>query len=206
MKTIKRLAVLSALVAPLMAHAAGGSSTYLQNSLLVDNLLRSKAFTQLTNVYVALYTTCPAAPTSSNPGTEVNPNGTAYQRVAVSIGSGGSWNPTQGGGGTGASTGTGGQTSNVSQLTFPTPSGSNWGTVNCWGLFDVQCTSSTVCGNGNLLIWGTITTPQAINVGQAAPYFAAAALTITWSSVLELFDWTKMQAANEPSIPYRRAG
>lgn len=114
-------------------------------------------------LYVALYTT---TPTDSTAGTEVT--GGSYARVAVTS-SLASWAGTQSAGSTTASSGTGGTTSNNGAVTFPAPT-ANWGLVTGFGLLD----ASTA---GNLLIYAALTTPKTINSGDAAPSFAAGALT-----------------------------
>lgn len=116
-----------------------------------------------TSLYVALYT---ANPTDVAGGTEVT--GGSYARVAVTS-SLANWAGTQAAASTTASTGTSGTTSNNGAITFPAPT-ANWGVVTGFGIFD----ASTA---GNLLIWGALTTSKTVNNGDAAPSFAAAALS-----------------------------
>lgn len=116
-----------------------------------------------TNIYVGLFTT---APTDSTAGTEVS--GGSYARVTVAA-SLANWAGTQSAGSTTASTGTGGTTSNNNAVTFPAPT-ANWGTIVAAGLFD-----ST--SGGTLLAYGALTTNKTVNNGDAAPSFAAGALT-----------------------------
>jgi len=116
------------------------------------------------NLYVALLT---AAPSDTGGGTEVT--GGAYARVAVAS-SLANWAGTQAAASVIASTGTSGTTSNNNAITFPSPT-SNWGTIVAFGLYD----ASTA---GNLLFYGTLTTSKTVNNGDAAPSFAAAALSI----------------------------
>lgn len=116
-----------------------------------------------TTLYVGLLTT---TPTDSTAGTEVS--GGSYARVSVTSGTT-AWNNTQGNT-TGASTGTDGTTENAGTVTFPAPT-ANWGTVNGFGIYDAS-------SGGNLLIYAPLTTPKTINNGDAAPSFAAGALTI----------------------------
>lgn len=142
-------------------------SDYLENKL-VDHVLRGQTLTPPATLYVALFT---AAPSDAGGGTEVS--GGAYARVTVT-GSLANWAGTQSAGSTTASTGTGGQTSNNAAVTFPAPSGANWGAVTHFGIFD----ASTA---GNLLFWAALTTPKTINDGDAAPSFAAGALTVTFA-------------------------
>lgn len=137
-------------------------SDYLENKL-IDFLLRAQTFSAPATVYVALFT---AAPTDAGGGTEVT--GGSYARVAVSSALA-NWAGTQSAGSTSASSGTGGTTSNNGSITFPAPTG-NWGSVTSFGLFDAAT-------SGNLLIYANLTTGKTINSGDAAPSFAAAALT-----------------------------
>ncbi len=145
---------------------------FLENKL-IDWLLRAQAIgitgasagagTGPATLYVGLLT---ATPTDSTAGTEVS--GGSYARVSVTSGTT-AWNNTQGNT-TGASTGTDGTTENAGTVTFPAPTG-NWGTVTGFGIYDAST-------SGNLLIYAALTTPKTINNGDAAPSFAAGALTI----------------------------
>lgn len=141
-------------------------SDYLENKF-IDWLLRGQSFTAPTNVYVALFT---AAPSDAGGGTEVS--GGSYARVQVASALA-NWAGTQGAGTTAASSGTGGQTSNNGAVTFPAPT-ANWGVVTHFGIFDAS-------SGGNLLYWAPLTVSKTVNNGDAAPSFAAGALTITES-------------------------
>jgi len=138
-------------------------SDYLENKFL-DFFLRAQSLTAPVTVYCALFT---AAPSDSGGGTEVS--GGSYARVAITSALA-NWAGTQSAGSTTASTGTGGTTSNNGAITFPTPT-ANWGVVTHIGLFDASSA-------GNLLFWGVLTVSKTINNADAAPSFAAAALTI----------------------------
>ena len=139
-------------------------SDYVENKV-VDLLVRGQAFTAPATVYVGLST---AACSDSSVGTEVA-NANAYARVAVTSNLT-NWAATQGG--TSASSGTGGLTSNLAAVNFPTPTGS-WGTVTHWFLID-----SGTWGSGNLLLCDDLTTAQTIGTGNTVS-FAIGALTIT---------------------------
>jgi hypothetical protein len=115
-------------------------------------------------LYVALLT---AAPSDTGGGTEVT--GGSYARVAVTS-SLANWAGTQSAGSTTASSGTSGTTSNNNAITFPAPT-ANWGVITHFGIYDAST-------SGNLLIWGALTTSKTVNNGDAAPSFAAAALSI----------------------------
>jgi hypothetical protein len=110
----------------------------------------------------------------SNGAILVEASGTGYARVALAAALA-NWAGTQSSASTTVSTGTGGQTSNNSTITFGTPTAS-WqpaaGVIWGFAIFD-QATS------GNLLDWGPLTTVQTVLNGQAAPSIATSALTLT---------------------------
>jgi hypothetical protein len=135
---------------------------YMENKL-IDWLFRGQSFTPPASLYIGLLT---AVPTDSTPGTEVS--GGSYARVGV-VGSLANWAGTQAAGSTTASSGTGGTTSNNGAITFPAPTG-NWGSVTAFGIYDAS-------SGGNLLAFALLTVAKTVNNGDAAPSFAAAALT-----------------------------
>lgn len=135
---------------------------YLENKI-IDWMLRGQAYTPPATVYVGLLT---AAPSDASAGTEVS--GGSYARVAVTS-SLANWAGTQSAGSTVASSGTGGTTSNNGSITFPAPT-ANWGVVTHFAIYD----ASTA---GNMLIYAALSTSKTVNNGDAAPSFAAAALT-----------------------------
>lgn len=147
-------------------------SDFLENKL-IDWLFRGQAIgitgasaaagTGPTNLYVALLT---AAPSDTGGGTEVS--GGSYARVAVSSALA-NWAGTQAAASTTASSGTSGTTSNNATITFPAPT-ANWGSITHFGIYDAST-------GGNLLIHGALTTAKTVNNGDAAPSFAAAALS-----------------------------
>lgn len=116
-----------------------------------------------TSLYVGLLT---AAPSDTGGGTEVS--GGSYARVTVAS-SMANWAGTQSAGSTTASSGTGGTTSNNSTITFPAPT-ANWGVVTHVGVYDAS-------SGGNLMFYMALTVSKTINNGDAAPSYAAAALT-----------------------------
>lgn len=143
---------------------------------LVDFLFRNQALgipagnantAGITNLYVGLLT---AAPSDTGGGTEVSTTSTGYARVAVAN-SLANWAGTQSAGSTTASTGTSGTTSNNNAVTFGAPS-ANWGNVTHFAIFDAST-------GGNMLVYGALTTAKTVNNGDAAPSFAAGALTFT---------------------------
>lgn len=141
------------------------ASDYLENKL-VDHLFRSATFAKPTGLYVALFT---AAPSDAGGGTEVV--GGSYARVNLPP-LDTNWKATQGGT-TGASSGSGGVTSNAVAITYPAPT-ANWGTVTHFGLFDAA-------SGGNLIIWDALTSPRNILSGDPAPSFPVDSLQVTVS-------------------------
>ena len=142
-------------------------SDYLENKL-IDFVFRGQAFTPTTNTFVGLLT---SAPNDANTGSNVvEVSGGGYDRVAVGS-SLLNWSGTQSNSANTTSTGISGTTYNINAITFPAPSGANWGVINAFGLFDAST-------GGNLLFYGTLTTPKTVNNGDAAPTFSAQALSI----------------------------
>lgn len=139
------------------------ATDYLENKV-IDHLFRTASFTKPSGLYVALFT---AAPSDAGGGTEVS--GGSYARVNLAPADA-NWKATQGGT-SGASSGTGGVTSNAAVITFPNPT-ANWGTVTHIGIFDAA-------SGGNLLIWGALFASRVVNNGDPGPAFAIDALTIT---------------------------
>jgi hypothetical protein len=148
-------------------------SDFLENKVL-DFLFRGQALgitgasaaagTGPTSVYLALLT---AAPSDTGGGTEVTGGSYARATVASSLAN---WAGTQAAASTTASSGATGTTSNNGTITFPAPT-ATWGTITHFGIYDATTT-------GNLLFWGALTTSKTVNNGDAAPSFAAAALSI----------------------------
>lgn len=140
-------------------------SDYLENKL-IDQLFRGQAAPGTSTLYVGLLT---AAPSDAGGGTEVS--GGAYARVAVTS-SLANWAGTQSAGSTTVSSGTGGQTSNNTSITFPTPT-AGWSTVTHFGIYDAA-------SGGNLLFWGALTIAKTINQADTVT-FPAASLSITFA-------------------------
>lgn len=102
---------------------------------LLDHVLRNVSYTPPATVYLALYT---SNPTANDTGTEVS--GGSYARVAVTFAA--------------AATRA---TSNSAIIDTATATVS-WGTPSYFGIRDASSA-------GNLLFYGTITTPVAVGVG-----------------------------------------
>src|SRR3990167_6609668 len=122
---------------------------YAENKL-IDHLFRAATFTKPTTLYIALFT---AAPTDAGGGTEVT--GGSYARQALNP-SDTNWYATQGGT-TGASSGTGGATSNALEVSFQQAT-ANWGTIVAAAIFDAST-------SGNMLFWGNLASSKIINSG-----------------------------------------
>lgn len=152
----------SAFAAPGTA-SAGALSDYLENKI-VDYLLRGQSFTAPSSVYVALAT---SEGSDAACGTEVTGGGYARVEVASSLAS---WAGTQSSGSTAASSGTSGTTSNNNSIEFPSPTG-DWGQVVEFCVLDAPT-------DGNLLWRAALSVPKTINNGDAAPSFAAGAMTL----------------------------
>lgn len=131
-------------------------SDYLEGQLRA-HIFRTASFTKPTALYVSLHT---ADPTDAGTGTEVS--GGSYARVNLAPGDA-NWS---------APDATGGVTANLATITFPAPS-ANWGTVTHVGVWDASVA-------GNMLTYGTLTTPKTINSGDGAPSFAIGALQFTF--------------------------
>lgn len=145
----------------------GNMTDYLENKI-VDHIFRGVTYTLPTQISIGLFTV--SANDAGQQFTEVS--GGSYARVNATP-SLAAWSSTFGAGSvTAASNGTLGTTYNANTLTFPAPS-ANWGVVNAFGIFDAYPT-----GTGNMLFYGTLTTPKTINNGDAAPSFSPAALSV----------------------------
>lgn len=135
----------------------GSFGDYLEAKLL-DYVFSAAAYSAPATVYVALYTATPGDANAS--GTEVT--GGSYARVAVTNNAT-NWPAASGTSPTSKSNGT--------TITFPAPT-ANWGVVVAFAIYDAAT-------GGNELAWGALSVNKTINNGDAAPSFAASALTIT---------------------------
>ncbi len=113
------------------------ASDYLENKVL-DHFLGTASTSAPAAVYLALFTT---DPTDAGSGTEVSTSGTNYARQSIAFSS--------------ASSGT---TSNSADVEFSQATGSGFGTVTHFGIFD----ASTA---GNLLFHGALTDSKTIAAG-----------------------------------------
>jgi hypothetical protein len=157
------LAIASLLTAFLPpAHAQDMSDVW--ENALIDHLFRAVAYTAPTPLYFGLAT---AACSDSGFGTEVS--GGSYARVSVTPNSTNFANTQNSG--TGASSGTGGQTSNLTAITFPAPT-ANWGSISHFFI-------ATASSAGSILVCKSLTTAKTVNSGDASPSFAIGAFTFT---------------------------
>ena len=106
------------------------------------------SYTSPTTVYVALYT---APPGETGGGTEVT--GNAYARQAVTFGAQ-----------------SGGTVLNSVDVLFPVATPSGWGTITDFAILDAV-------SSGNMLYYGTLSSPVTINAGEQFK-FAAGALSV----------------------------
>lgn len=100
---------------------------------------------------------------------QTEPSGGAYARVTVAA-SLANFAGTQSAGSTTASTGASGTTSNNAAITFPAPSGANWGFI--WGMADYDAVTG-----GNCMTYGPLGTAKTVNSGDPAPTVAIGAFT-----------------------------
>lgn len=151
-------------------------SDYLENKL-IDHLFRDTTFAKPTTLHIALLTTAAVDSDtgtqiySGSGGTGVEVSGGSYARVAYNPSASANWEATQGGV-SGASSGTGGLTSNNTTITFPTATG-NWGTIVGIAILDAST-------NGNALYFGTLSVNKTVTSGDVFQ-FSENQLSITFA-------------------------
>lgn len=124
-------------------------SDYLENKL-IDHLFRSASFTRPALLYVALGR-------AAADGSFTELSGGGYARIS-STPLNTNWTATQGGT-SGASSGTGGATSNVGWMYF-TAAVADWGAdITHYAIFDAA-------SGGNMLIYGALTNPVLVYTGE----------------------------------------
>jgi hypothetical protein len=167
MTFLKRITTgaLAAFVVALMwaapSHAA--NMTDFAENKVIDAILRGQSLGAPATWHIGLLT---ASCSDSAGGTEVS--GGSYARVAVTA-SLANWAGTQSSGSTTASSGTGGTSSNNNAITFASPT-ANWGSITHVAFYDAST-------GGNIWFCTALTVAKTVNNGDAAPSFAAAALT-----------------------------
>lgn len=139
---------------------------YLENKI-VDHVFRATSYASPTGLHVSLHT---ANPTDTGSVGEVSTAGTGYSRAPLAP-SVSNWASTNGAT-AGASTGTGGATSNKGTITFPTPT-ATWGTVTHFAIWDAAT-------GGNALLYGTLNVSKTINTGDTVS-FAPDSVTVTFA-------------------------
>jgi len=131
----------------------GSAALYSENKML-EHLVGKNSFTMPATPFLALFTVAPTAEDGTG-GTEASAGN--YARITCP--------------GTNWGAAADGAIANSAAVEFAECSGTNWGTINGFALFDAV----TV---GNMLIWGEITTPKDINIGDTAK-FAIGELDVT---------------------------
>ena len=109
-------------------------SDFLENKVL-DHILATSAYTAPSTVYLGLSI---ASMGDNAGGTELSGNG--YARVSIAF-----------------DAASGGTTDNTSVVDFPTCTGSNWGAVAYWSIWDAST-------GGNMLLHGAFTSAKTIEV------------------------------------------
>lgn len=133
--------------------------TAMTDSFEVDqrtHWFRTSSVSKPTAITIHLFT---SAPGEAGGGTEVS--GGAYNSVTRNA-SDSNWT---------ATSSTDGVTDNAAAITFPSPSGGNWGVITAVGIkFDTV-----------LKLYGNLGTPKTVNDGDAAPSFATGDLNIAFA-------------------------
>lgn len=131
-------------------------TNYLENEL-IDHLFRGRSFGSPETLYIALFTT---ATDDAGNGTEVS--GGSYARVPYTS-SGINWRGTGGESTDIDSSGTGGLTSNINDISFPAPT-DDWGTVTHFAIMDSA-------SGDNMLFHGALTSSKTVSVGSPSLVF-----------------------------------
>lgn len=139
------------------------AATDVAENAIIDAVIRAQTPTFPATWTFRIYT---AAPGETGGGTEASYTNYAAATLAASLAN---FAGTQSAGSTTASSGTGGQTSNNSLLTFGTTAGSGPQTL----------THIAWCNGSTPWFYGALTNTRIINNGDAAPTAAAGSLTLT---------------------------
>ena len=131
----------------------GSLALYAENKIL-EHAVGKTSWTMPSGPYLALFTVAPTHENGTG-GTEATAGN--YARITCP---GTSWGAAAAG-----------AIANGTAVTFAECSGTNWGTINGFALFDAITT-------GNMIAWGEVTTPKTINIGDTAK-FAIGELDIT---------------------------
>jgi hypothetical protein len=142
-------------------------SDFLENKL-IDQIFRAQAYTFPGTLFFAL---CTTAPTDSSTGASIaEVTGGSYARQSV-IPATNTFYSTNGQT-TGASTGTGGTTSNVATISYPTAT-ADWGTV-----VGILVTDSATTAAGNGLFWATLTANKVVGNGDQFQFSASTGISV----------------------------
>jgi len=114
------------------------ASDYLEDAVL-DHVLGNTAYTQPTNIYLALFT-ADTGLESNSPSAEISTSSTGYGRQTVSFGAASS-----------------GSASTDATVTFSAAT-ANWGTITHVAVMDAST-------SGNVLFYGAVTTSKTIESG-----------------------------------------
>lgn len=131
----------------------GSCALYSENKIL-EHIVGKSSFTMPAGPFLALFTVAPTAEDGTG-GTEASLGNYARKTCP-----GTSWGAAADG-----------AISNSAAVEFAECSGTNWGEMNGWALYDAITA-------GNMIIWGEITTPKTINIGDTAK-FAIGDLDVT---------------------------
>lgn len=131
----------------------GSLALYAENKVL-EHIVGKTSFTMPATPFLALFTVAPTGEDGTG-GTEASAGN--YGRLACA---GSNWGAAAAG-----------AIANSSAVEFPEATGSSWGEINGFALYDAET-------DGNMIIWGNITTPKTINVGDTAK-FAIGELEVT---------------------------
>ena len=121
-------------------------SNYLEGEI-IKHIFRSDIFSKPTVLAMGLFT---GSPTDANSAKEISGNG--YGRAQLNPADANWAAPSSGSG----------LTSNLSAITFPTPTGS-WGTITHFGIYDSPSA-------GNLLFWGPLTDSRTVTTGDSMSF------------------------------------
>lgn len=132
-------------------------SNYLEEFLL-NHVFRTATFSKPSTIAIGLAT---ASPTDTSTGASFNEvaDTFSYARVDVGAPDDGDWSD--------PSAGTQGETDNSADITFPTASGGNWGTVTSVTILD-----NITHGAGNILFYGDLTANKIVNDGDTFKFSA----------------------------------
>lgn len=131
----------------------GSLALYSENKVL-EHVVGKNSFTMPATPFLALFTVAPTHEDGTG-GTEASAGN--YGRLSCP--------------GTNWGAAAAGAIANSAAIEFPECSGANWGELNGFALMTLET-------EGEMILWGEITTPKTINIGDTAK-FAIGELTVT---------------------------